>query len=126
MLWSPLTFTLERMNIVERFVSADGQLVLAVAIEGNGDMVVGFEGGEWHTHPDLLAHWLSVPEEQAVHRFVEMLQSDQLPIVMSTDGGLTPDPWVSDNLEQTLSLYGRSNCVLRYWSGTSVQGENAL
>jgi len=93
---------------------------LAVAAGSKNELAIGFEGGDWHTHPDLLASWLAVPESEAVERFISLVIADNLPIIMSTDGGKTTDPWVSDNLPAVLSDYGASNCRLRYWSGASV------
>jgi hypothetical protein len=109
------------MCILNRHTSPDGQLTLAVTIGDDGEVAIGFEGGDWHEHPDTLAVWLEVPEDQAVSRFVALLQSDQLPIVLSTDGGLTIDPWVSDNLSATIRRFEKEHCVLRYWSGNGVK-----
>jgi hypothetical protein len=105
------------MHILDRYTSPDGQLTLAVAIGDDGDVAVGFEGGDWHTHPDALSAWLEVPEDQAVGRFVALVRSDQLLVVTSTDGGQTTDPWISDNLSATVRMFGKEHCVLRYWSG---------
>jgi hypothetical protein len=107
------------MNELERYTSADGKLTLLVRKALDGDIAVGFEGGEWHTHPDLLADMLQVSETEAVAEFISRLHADEIPIIVSTDGGVTVDPWVSDNLEATLSSF-RSKCVLRYWSGAEV------
>lgn len=104
------------MRIVERHSSPDGQISLIVAVGNDGEVAVGFEGGDWHTHADLLSQWLSVSQEDAIAQFIKRLLSDQLPIIMSTDGGQTIDPWVSDNLPETLDMYGREQCVLRYWT----------
>ena len=105
------------MNVTQRHVSPDGQLTLAIAVGTEGELAIGFEGGDWHTHPDVLASWLSVPEDRAVEHFLDLLKSDKMPILVSTDAGQTIDPWVSDNLDATLQMYGKSNCILRYWSG---------
>jgi hypothetical protein len=107
------------MNEFGRHTSADGKLTLLVQVGADGETAIGFEGGYWHTHPDLLAVMLQVPEQEAVAAFVSRLQADEIPIVVSTDGGVTVDPWVSDDLEATLSSFG-SGCVLRYWSGAEV------
>lgn len=109
------------MRIIERYTSPDGQLLLTVAVGNDGDVAVGFEGGDWHTHPDLLSQWLSVLQKDAVTEFIKLLRSDQLPILMSTDGGETIAPWVSDNLDETLRIYGHEQCLLRYWSGKNPQ-----
>ena len=107
------------MNELLRYTSTDGKLTLLVHVGADGETAVGFEGGDWHTHPDLLAAMLQVSEKEAVAEFILKLQADAIPIVVSTDGGVTVDPWVSDNLEATLSMFG-SECLLRYWSGAEV------
>ena len=107
------------MKELARYTSTDGKLTLLVHVGVDGETVVGFEGGDWHTHPDVLAAMLQVPVNDAVTEFISKLQADDVPIVVSTDGGATVDPWVSDNLEATLSMFG-SQCLLRYWSGAEV------
>ncbi len=105
------------MKEIQRHLSPDGTLSLVVELGDDAEVCVGFKGSSWHTHPDLLASWFQVPEEQAVQKFIEAIEADQIPIVLSVDGGTTIDVWVSDNLQSTLSYFGHENCVLRYWSG---------
>jgi hypothetical protein len=108
----------------QTLVSPDGALVLRVEAAEDGTEVLGFEGGDWHTHPDQLACWFGVPERDAVQFFLAELTNDRLPIVLSIDQGKTIDPWVSDNLRATLDAYGRHNCVLRTWSGLPLRTMN--
>jgi hypothetical protein len=111
------------MRIAERHTSPDGQITLQVAVGDKGEIAIGFEGGEWHTHPDLLSQWLAVPEQEAIDRFVK---SDGLPIILSTDGGETTEPWVSDSLPDTIRLFGIDNCLMRYWSVENVVVDDVL
>lgn len=113
------------MTLLQELVSPDGGLVLRIEIADDGTHVVGFKGGSWHTHPDILAGWLGVPEHEAVSLFVRYLTTDRLPILMSVDQGQTIDPWVSDNLAGTVEAHGAENCVLRKWSGMSLRPESA-
>ena len=108
------------MKEIQRHLSPDGALSLVVQRGDDADVCVGFEGSNWHTHPDVLAPWLQVPEEQAVQKFIEAIESDQIPIVLSIDRGTTIDVWVSDDLQSTLSYYGHENCVLRFWSARQI------
>lgn len=107
------------MKIIDRHVSPDGKISLVVGYGDDGTLVVGFEGATWHTHPDCLASWLCVAESESVATFIARLLSDELPIIMSEDGGITIDPWVSDCLPLTLSMHEPNQCVLRYWSGNA-------
>ena len=109
------------MEILARHVNPDGALVLVVARGSDGQVAVGFDGGSWHTHPDLISHWLNVPLEQALDYFIEQLKADCLPVIMSTDGGATIDPWISDAFRETEKMYGCCNLVLRSWSGERLK-----
>lgn len=109
------------MKLDRRLVSPDEKLVLVVRMGCDGETAVGFEGGAWHTHPGLLAAWLSVDEAVAVDVFISKLQADELPVIWSTDAGVTVDPWVSDNLPATSAAHGRESCLLRFWSKSEVK-----
>lgn len=104
------------MKTIDRISSADGELILLHTEASDGSICIGFEDSQWHTHPDLLSHWLNVNESEAITQFKRLLLEDQLPIIISTDGGRTLEPWVSDNLEETMRLYGAQNCILRTWN----------
>jgi hypothetical protein len=108
------------MNVIGRHTSPDGRLVLMIVAGGQSDIAIGSQGDSWRTHPNILSVWLEVPEALGVGCFGELLKSDQLMIVLSTDGGRTIDPFVSHNLSRTFRLYGKSNCILRVWSGARV------
>lgn len=108
------------MEAVQRRISPDGKLTLVVSRGRAGELSVGFEDGNWHTHPDILAGLLNVDEGKAIDEFVARLERDELPIIWSTDGGRTIEPWVSDNLPATIAMYGEPNTVLRSWSGAPV------
>ena len=57
------------MNELGRHTSTDGKLTLLVQVGADGETAIGFENGNWHTHPDLLADILQVPEHQSVAEF---------------------------------------------------------
>jgi hypothetical protein len=50
------------MRTIEKYTSPDGRLTLAVEIGIGDEVAIGFEGGSWHTHPDLLSQWLDLPQ----------------------------------------------------------------
>lgn len=103
------------MRALERYKSPDGHLSLIVIKGSSDELAIGFEDGSWHTHSDLLSYWLGVPEEKAIHYFINLVFSNTLPIIMSTDKGQTINPWISDSLKETIKFYGPENCILRYW-----------
>lgn len=102
------------MNVLRTITSPDGLLCLVIASGNDGEVAVGFNGSDWHTHPDIIASWLAIPEAEAIDHFVKAVTEDMLPTIMSTDGGVTTDPWVSDNLQATLEGNGTGQCILRY------------
>lgn len=101
-------------------VSPDGQLRFRVRWHGD-DATLGFEGGWWHTHPDMLG---AAPGEEAavVARFLEDLLAGRLLIaVIAFKGGardvkVTGDP----GAERRLCEPGES-VAFRLWDGTAVE-----
>ncbi len=61
----------------------------------------------------MLRHWIGVEEDVAVEKFISQLVSDRLPILLSSDGGETLSPWVSDDMAGTLKYFGKEHCVFR-------------
>jgi hypothetical protein len=108
------------MKVIESITSADGVLNLQVQEANDGSIVIGFIGSDWHTHPDLIASWLGVPESVAIQTFLSQLTNDKLPIIVSIDGGVTVEPWVSDDHEASVICYGKENCVVRFWSAATA------
>ncbi len=108
------------MRIVETETSTDGKLKLLVTEAKDGSIQLGFADSDWHTHPDIISSWLSVPESQAIETLLTQITTDQLPIIISTDGGVTIEPWISDNHQATLNYFGEENCIVRFWSGVSA------
>lgn len=104
------------MKIIESITSPDGLLNLQVQESDDGSIAVGFIGGDWHTHPDLIASWLGVNEDKAIEEFLNQITHDKFPIITSIDGGVTFDPWVSDNHVASVKCYGEKDCVVRFWS----------
>ncbi len=108
------------MQRLSEFDSPDGELTFIVAKGEDGEMFVTFKGSSWHAHPDGVSAWLGVPESEALTKLALQLTNDCVPIIVSTDAGVTIDPWLSDNLEATIDLFGVENCVIRYWSGATI------
>ncbi|MEM7226910.1 MAG: hypothetical protein AAF495_28325 [Pseudomonadota bacterium] len=114
------------MNVSETYVSPDNALKLVVVEDSGGNMTVGFEGGNWHTHPDLIRDWLPVGNRDAVQFLVEAIIGDQLPILFKASSGSSSNAWISDNLWQTLRCSDDGEWSFRFWSGTVINTEQAL
>ncbi len=114
------------MKTKEAYISPDGTLKLIVVEGQDGTIAVGFERGAWHTHPDLIGCWLPVAEEDAVQFLVNAIARDQLPILFKARNGEIADAWISDNLPETLRLYGEDEWSFRLWSGTAISVDQAL
>ena len=114
------------MKILQEITSPDGFLKLVVAEGADGEKAIGFEGSDWHTHADLVHYWLSIPKEKAIEQFIKAVIEDKLPIITSVDGGKTQNPWISDNLQQSIKVYGEENCHFRLWSQSTISANQAL
>jgi hypothetical protein len=106
------------MSILQEYVSPDGRLRLLVCASPDGDLALGFDGYEWHTHADILARLSGLDQTEAVRRFVDDLLSDRAVIVLWGVPGEVRDVWVSADpaLDKDYATE-RETIELRYWSG---------
>ena len=104
------------MKVIKTISSPDGLLTLQIQVADDGSTSIGFIGGEWHTHTDLISSWLKVKEENAIEEFINQVIYNKLPIITSIDGGVSFEPWVSDNHAATVKYYGNNQCIARYWT----------
>ena len=114
------------MKTKEAYISPDGTLKLIVVEGQDGTIAVGFEGGVWHTHPDLISYWLPVAEAGAVQFLIDAIVCDQLPILFKARNGEIAEAWISDNLPETLRLYCEDEWSFRLWSSTAISADQAL
>jgi hypothetical protein len=106
------------MTIIEQHVTPDERLRFLVIADADGDVLLGFEGYEWHTHADILAGLTGLSEAEATRQFVDHLLSDRSVIALEVVDGKTKEVWVADDpLEEATSPYRKQSIELRYWSG---------
>ena len=98
----------------ERHVSPDGELVLLVVREDDGDITIGFEGSEWHTHGDVLAGVAETTLEEAVQRFIDDLLNDKSVVAVGPYDRSPRYVWVEDGSEDAGD---DAEVRRRYWSG---------
>jgi hypothetical protein len=110
------------MAIVERHTAPDGQLCLIVDLADDGDWSVGFDGFEWHTHGDLLAHEYGGSPETAVRSFVDNILASRRVIVISRLAGKMRDVWVTDDpsFDEMEYAYPNETIEKRLWNGEPV------
>ncbi|GEP12704.1 hypothetical protein [Methylobacterium gnaphalii] len=103
----------------ERHTSPDGKLTLVVErLASEDDFAIGFEGFDWHTHPDLLAGFYRQPHLEAVRRFIDEIVSDRLSVVIARRHGIIADIFVSfDPSSEEDDLPEDVTIELRTWSG---------
>ena len=109
------------MNLVAEHISPDG--ILRFIIEQDDDDVsLGFSGYAWHTHADLLAATLEMPEKEATDCFVDDLLNDRLIISLARVGGVIQDMWITDDPMKELRYIPEGEEIeFRYWSGRPWQ-----
>ena len=113
-----------QMAITERHTSPDMLLVLIVDVTA-GDWTIGFEGGPWHTHGDILdACGYDGPPAAGMRAFVDdILQSRRAIAVVRVDGRIcdivVPDDPDGRQWKERSRKYARPNetVELRYWDG---------
>jgi hypothetical protein len=111
------------MATVEEHISPDGRLRLIVDADADGDLAVGFDGFQWHTHADLLASFSGLSEAEAVRRFVDDLLQDRSVIAVRRTAAEVRDVWISDEPEDDAADPIEGETIeLRYWSGRPWRG----
>lgn len=106
--------------LLDRRCSPDGLLTLIVR-EDDGDISIGFDGLEWHTHADLLTSGGSVPEDVAVRNFVEAIAENRYAIAVLRRADVLVDAWVTDDpAKQRAYTQPGESLELRYWDGSRV------
>ncbi|HYE19339.1 MAG TPA: hypothetical protein VEA69_12895 [Tepidisphaeraceae bacterium] len=117
------------MAIVERHESSDRLLTLLVDVT-DGDWTIGFEGGDWHTHGDLLDAWgCDGPPDAATRRFVDDILASRREICVYLVNGRVADasvPSLHDDrpLHAAFAKYAaqKETLEVRYWDGRPAAG----
>ncbi|MGX1785715.1 hypothetical protein ACWIGM_03200 [Bosea sp. NPDC055332] len=100
--------------IVETHIDPTGSLVLAVDRADEGLISIGFQGFEWHTHPELLVGEYGPTAALALEAFKRALMGDELVIAIVRRDHRMVDVSVSD--EPPFVSEGET-LEQRYWSG---------
>lgn len=87
------------MDILEQHLSPDGLLKLIVCGTVDGEISIGFEGYQWHTHADLLTSVYGSPQELAVRRFVDDVLTGRAIIVVARVNNDIRDIWITEDAE---------------------------
>lgn len=107
------------MAIVQRHESPDGLLRLLIDRQGD-DVMVGFEGFEWHTHADLLTLTYDSTEDDAVANFVRDILEDKAVVVVARVANEVREVWITDDPAKEWKYVAEGEVIeLRYWSGAT-------
>jgi len=105
--------------ITLKYESPDGLLRLLVDREGD-DVMVGFDGFQWHTHADLLTPAYGPTEEEAVANFVRDILEDRIVVAVARVAGEVREVWVSDDPADEWKYVPADQALeLRYWHGAA-------
>ena len=107
------------MEILEHHSTPDGLLRLIVTSDDEGDLTIGFEGFEWHTHGDIESAIRQVPDQVAVQQFITELVTNRAVIAVSRIGGEIRDVWVTADVATELKYKGdQESLEFRSWDGS--------
>jgi len=112
------------MEVLEHHTTPDGLLRLVVTSNDEGDLTIGFEGFEWHTHGDIESYIRQAPLQTAVQLFISELVTNRAVIAISRIGGEIQDVWVTGDVGKELKWKGDDESLeFRYWDGSHVASE---
>lgn len=115
---------------IARHISPDGLLQLVVLKDETAGLTVGFEGGESHTHGDvLIGEYGGIGEpiaspSQAVERYVAEILADRMKIMVVRKEGVFVDAWALpyEVVDPHGQLAQGEELEIRYWSGNGKVG----
>jgi hypothetical protein len=104
--------------IVERHVSPDGVLTFVVEHLDDGVILLGFEGGEWHTYPSLLDREDGATDEAATMAYIGRLLRGVAVVGVQRKGGAIVDARIMDHPVFEVEVLAEGETLeLRYWDG---------
>lgn len=104
--------------VVERHVSPDGVLTFVVERLDDGVVLLGFEGGEWHTHPNLIDRDDGVTDEAATRAYIDRLLRGVAVVGIRRKGGAIMDAWIMDDPAFEADMFHEGETLeMRHWDG---------
>lgn len=109
--------------IIERHVSPDGVLTFVVERLDDGVILLGFEGCEWHTHPNLLDREDGDTYETATRAYIDrLLRGVSIVGVRRKDGGIV-DAWIMEDPAFEADMFRECETLeTRHWDGSPWSG----
>ena len=105
---------------MQSYRSLDGLLTFLTHVDDDGDITLGFEGFDWHTHGDLLVGRFGSDPADATAGFVKALLSDGLLIELLYVGEELFSVAIIDD-DDNMNLHDEDLTVRRrYWSGATT------
>lgn len=109
-----------------KLVSRDGQLVFRILSE-DGDVTLGFEGFESHTHGDILAALANEPQAVAIRKYIDALLSNDATIALLWKNSKMQDIWITDDPAGDLEyMQADEHIEFRRWDEEAHRSAKAL
>jgi hypothetical protein len=110
------------MRIIEEHRSPDGLLRLVVRKAEDGDIIIGFDGYPWHTHPEGEPSNGDWSDTEAIRRCINRIISNGVLIAISRTKGQISDIWRSDDPANDLRYMPSDESIeFRFWNTTTSQ-----
>ncbi|MFB0493741.1 hypothetical protein ABIE45_006397 [Methylobacterium sp. OAE515] len=104
--------------IVERHVSPDSVLTFVVERLDDGVILLGFEGGEWHTYPSLLDREDGATDEAAMMAYIGRLLRGVAVVGVRRKGGAIVDARIMDHPAFEVEALAEGETLeMRHWDG---------
>ena len=109
--------------IVERHISPDGLLDFVIERLDDGVILLGFVGGEWHTHPNLLDRQDGVDDEAATRAYIDRLLQGIAVVGIRRKSGVIVEVWIMDDPAFEADAFAEGETLeLRHWDGSPWSG----
>jgi hypothetical protein len=117
----------DRAELLERHVSSDGALIWRVEREPEPDGTIsfGFEGADWHLHPDDFEPEGRTLEQIARDVTADVIENRVIIVTLHENGKI--DRYLLETVELELELNGTyADLAFRFWSGRRIERAELL
>ena len=105
------------MSIIEEHRTSDGLYRFIVERSDDGDLSLGFDGFQSHTHGDILAELSGLSIDAAIRAYIDALLSGRSFIGIARVAGKIQDVWVTDDPHPDKYKPDDETIEFRHWDG---------
>jgi hypothetical protein len=116
-----------RAELLARHISPDGALVWRVEREPEPDGTIsfGFEGQDWHLHPDVFEPRGRTPEQVVRDVTADLIEDRYIVVTLRENGSV--EHGILETIELELEINGTyADLTFRFWSGRRVDRAKLL